>query len=161
MFLNYPIPNSLIAMNSFLTEFHLKSILLGDQPTFHHNNQTSESQIDHIYFFIPDSSKVSVDFLTQLCLKENSSNLSSHDVIVGSIKLPTIPSSKSDLDHSSSYTDFQVKKPKWCDSGMPGYQLQTTQVLQNMFDRFNLPEHIPLLSETCSKMLVLSAEHNF
>ena len=80
---------------------------------------------------------------------------------MGSIKLPTIPSSTSDLDHSSSYTDFQVKKPKWCDSGIPGYQLQTTQVLQNMFDRFNLPEHIPLLSETCSKMIVLSAEHNF
>ena len=148
-------------MNNFLEEFQLKSILSGDQPTFHHNNQTSESQIDNIYSFIPDSSKVSVNFLTQLCLKENSLNLSSHDVIVGSVKLPTIQSSKPAQDHTSSYTDFLVKKPKWCESGVPGYQLQTSKVLQNMFDRFNLPEHIPLLSETCSKMLVMSAEHNF
>jgi endonuclease/exonuclease/phosphatase (EEP) superfamily protein YafD len=43
-------------MKCLLTEFNLKSIVSGDKPTFHHNNQTSESQIDHIYYFIPASS---------------------------------------------------------------------------------------------------------
>ena len=35
-------------------------------------------------------SKVSVDFLKHICLKDNPSNLSAHDVIVGKINLPVI-----------------------------------------------------------------------
>ena len=149
------------AMTRFLTEFKLKSILVGDAPTFHHNNQTSESQIDHIYYFIPASSEVTVGLLEHLCLKENSSNLSSHDAIVGNVKLPPISNSKPAQDFSSSYSQFLVKKPKWCEAGLAGYQAQTKQVIQGMFDRFNMTEHIPLLSEMCSKMLVISAEQNF
>ena len=44
---------------------------------------------------------------------------------------------------------------------MAGYQAQTAQVLQEMFSRFNMVEHIPTLTEMCSKMLVISAEQNF
>ena len=149
------------AMDLFLKELNLKSILTGEEPTFHHNNQTSESQIDHIYFSIPPSSKVSVDFLKHICLKDNPSNLSAHDVIVGNINLPVISTTKPNQEHSSSYTDFLVKKPKWCDSGMAGYQSQTNKVLRDMFERFNMKEHIPILSEMCSRILVLSAEINF
>ena len=36
------------AMANFLSEFSLNTILENDEPTFHHNNLTSESQIDHI-----------------------------------------------------------------------------------------------------------------
>ena len=35
-------------MKSFQSQLSLKSILLSDKPTFHHNNKTSVSQIDHI-----------------------------------------------------------------------------------------------------------------
>ena len=45
-------------------------------------NQTSESQIDHILIFIPEKSNLEVKFKEQLCLKDDPSNLSSHDVIV-------------------------------------------------------------------------------
>ena len=40
------------AMQHFLEYFSLKTILMSENPTFHHNNQTSESQVDHILIFI-------------------------------------------------------------------------------------------------------------
>ena len=89
-------------MDSFVSDFNLKSILVGDTPTFHHNNQTSETQIDHIYYYIPALSGMNIEFLEQLCLKENPSNLSAHDVIVGKLTFPATSSSKSAEDFSSS-----------------------------------------------------------
>ena len=60
------------SMESFMTDFSLKSILLDDTPTFHHNNQISESQIDHILIYLPEScSDISVPFSEHLCKKEN------------------------------------------------------------------------------------------
>ena len=44
---------------------------------------------------------------------------------------------------------------------MAGYQTQSEEVLDCLVDQFNQPEHIPVLSELFSKMLVLSAENNF
>ena len=65
-----------IAMTSFITEFSFKTILLDNQPTFHHNNQIAESQIDHILYFIPESSKdIHVQFAEHLCIKDNSANV--------------------------------------------------------------------------------------
>ena len=148
-------------MNAMLKELNLKSILTGDKPTFHHNNQTSESQIDNIYHFSHGSSKVSVEMYRHLCLMEHPENLSSHDVLVGKLSLPNVSEKNSTQDFSSTYSDFVVKKPKWCESGLAGYQAQTTEVLKEMFERFNLTEHIPILTEMSSKMLVLSAEQNF
>ena len=61
------------SMKSFISDIHLKSILPDDnnKPTFHHNNQIYESQIDPILIFIPDScDKVSVQFSEHLCQKE-------------------------------------------------------------------------------------------
>ena len=76
-------------MKSFMSEFSFKTILLDDQPTFHHNNQIAESQIDHIIYLIPDSCKdIHLKFAEHLCLKDNSANLSSHNVIVGQTSLP-------------------------------------------------------------------------
>ena len=70
------------AMKEFLRLFSLATILPDDTPTFHHNNNTSESQVDHIYVYIPKDSKVKIQFKDQLCLKEDSSNISSHDAII-------------------------------------------------------------------------------
>ena len=38
------------SMNSFVNSHELNSIITSEEPTFHHNNKTSESQIDHVYF---------------------------------------------------------------------------------------------------------------
>ena len=149
-------------MKYFMSKFSLKTILPDNKPTFHHNNQVSESQIDHILYFIPDSyHDTKVQFHEHLCQKENSFNLSSHDVIVGQITIPPEPISKKEEDLSGSYTDFKRKKPKWNESGMLGYQTQSADILGELMSNFDEPIFIPVLSEMFSKALVLSAEQNF
>ena len=119
------------------------------------------SQIDHILFYLPHTSDVNISFHEHLCQLENSSNLSSHDVILGKLNLPSMLSEKSDRDFADTYQPFLVKKPKWDESGKENYQKQTDMVLSDLFERFDGPEFIPALSEMCYKMLVISAEQNF
>ena len=96
-----------------------------------------------------------------LCLKNYSSNLSSHDVIIGALKLPIPTEETPAKDYSSSYTPFIVKKPKWNQSGMEGYQAQTERILQELTDSYDKLEFIPTLCEMFAKALVISAENNF
>ena len=149
------------AMKVFLKEFSLETILINEEPTFHHNNMISESQIDHIFFNISENSNMKITLKDQLCLKDNSSNLSSHDVIVGEIILPKIQTKVFSKDFSSTYTDFIVKKPKWQNSANNEYQIQTERVLNGLFENFKEAEHIPALCEMFSKTLVISAQKNF
>ena len=149
-------------MVNFMSEFALKSLHTNDEPTFHHNNQVSESQIDHILIFIPDQNKIAIKFEQILCQKVNSSNLSSHDAVIGEIVLP-LPKedNQSEPDYTNTYTEFSVKKPKWNESGMAGYKAQSAQVISDLMDNFTDRAHIPALTEMCSNMLVISAIHNF
>jgi hypothetical protein len=100
-------------MVNFMSKFSLKSLHTNDEPTFHHNNQVSESQIDHILIFIPDQKKIDIKFEQILCQKVNSSNLSSHD---GACSLePVEPSAQ--FSKTCKYTSFSylltiVAKPK-------------------------------------------------
>ena len=126
------------AMANFLSEFSLNTILENDEPTFHHNNLTSESQIDHILYCNRESSRSLVKLSEHLCLKNNPTNLSSHDVIVGKIMARAVPSSKSGENYTSTYTPFLVKKPLWSEDGLPGYQSQTTQVQSSRCSAFAL-----------------------
>ena len=108
------------AMKQFQAQFSFKTVLLNDSPTFHHNNLTSVSQIDHILYFIPDKSKVKVTLHKHLCKLDNFANLSSHDAIVGQIELPSVQESNSEPDYSPTYTPFVVSKPKWDEAANPG-----------------------------------------
>ena len=121
------------AMNLFLKEFSFQSIILDDQPTFHHNNQTSESQIDHILYFIPEQIKLKLKLKDHLCQKEVDDNLSAHDVIVGDITFAHKETAeKKEPDYSNTYTDFKVKKPKWDMNNVDEYQEQTSMILMNL-----------------------------
>ena len=137
-------------MDGLRKEFFLKSILVSDEPTFHHNNQTSVSQIDTILYFIPEKAGIDMKFLDHLCKLDNSSNLSSHDVIIGSMKIPLNNEQISEKDYSETYQPFIVNKPKWEESGIEQYQEQTFNVLSDLFETFQGPEFIPALSEMCS-----------
>ena len=75
--------------------------------------------------------------------------------------MPLIYKSKKEPDYSTTYTPFVVSKPIWSECGMPGYQKQSAEVLQNIINQFNQPEFIPLMSELFSKMLVICAKNNF
>ena len=58
------------AMAQFRNEFFFKSILVSDKPTFHHNNQSSVSQIDTILYSIPDNTEIDLQFLEHLCVQK-------------------------------------------------------------------------------------------
>ena len=94
------------AFDTFTNEFSLESILPGDEPTFHHNDGVSETQIDHI---LTNNLRL-VTFLKQRCKKEEHSNLSSHDAIIGRIKTEKECKKDDDIDYSDSYEDFVPKK---------------------------------------------------
>ena len=140
-------------MKKFLDSFSLNSILINEEATFHHNNQTSESQIDHVYYFIPEKSKFKIHLKEHICLKDEPSNFSSHDVIVGEIDFPVTPVDVTKEDFSSSYTPFIVKKPKWDDDGKKAYQLQTAKILHELSERYDKVEFIPTLCEMFSRTI--------
>ena len=149
------------AMKLFLSEFSLQSILINKEATFHHNNQSSESQIDHIFYYIPEKVCLKVEMKSHLCQKSESQNLSAHDVIIGDIGLMNNSSSDPETDYSETYTSFQVKKPKWDIAMTEDYQNQSARILKELLEKFDKTENIPLLTEMFSNMLVLSAEQNF
>ena len=149
------------AMNRFKIDFSFKSILVSNEPTFHHNNLTSVSQIDTIFHFIPETVGIDLKFLEHLCKLNQSANLSSHDVIIGKMKIPLNSQETSEKDYSETYQQFIVHKPKWEESGLENYQEQTFNVLSDLCRTFQGPEFIPALSEFFSKMLVISEKQNF
>ena len=149
------------AMESFLQSFSLVTILEDEKPTFHHNNQTAESQVDHIYTCIPDKSKIKITFKDQLCLKSDSANISSHDVIIGQIALIITTEDNNEEDFSSSYTPFVVKKPKWNSEQKPDYEQKAYNDLKELSENYSDTEFIPELCEMFSKALVISAEKVF
>ena len=150
-----------IAMDAFRKQFSLKSVLVNNQPTFHHNNQTSTSQIDHILYHIPEYLKAKIELDKHLCKLENSQNLSSHDAILAKIEIPLSCDTNIEPDYSSSYSPFLVPKPKWDESCMTGYQTQSAQMLENLSTQFDSNDDIPLLTELFSKVMVISAKNNF
>ena len=109
----------------------LKTILPGDDPTFHHNNGFSESQIEHI--LTNDTELVS--YMKQLCKLDDPTNLSSHDAIIGTIQIDE-PKVDDDSDFSNTYEEFIPKKIIWKDN-------------------------LPALAEMSSNMIVMSAEKCF
>ena len=60
-------PRRTECMDLFLKQFSLKYIMTNDEPTFHHHNQISESQIDHIYYFIPGQISTRITVKEHLC----------------------------------------------------------------------------------------------
>ena len=61
-------------------------------------------------------------------------------------------------NHGDAYTNFTVLKPKWSEGSLVEYQNETNKNLKYLFKEFDQPEHIPVLTQLCSEMLVLSGE---
>jgi hypothetical protein len=143
-----------------MQEFSLKTVLLNNEPTFHHNNGTSNSQIDHIYNYVRDDS-IEISLSSHLCKIDESSNMSAHDLILGNLTFSNEYKSSKQEDFSSSYTDFEVKKPIYDPNNLHNYQNQISEILNDAFKVYNETEEIPILSEIVSKTLVTSAKMNF
>ena len=142
------------AFSLFTNKFQLQTILPGSEPTFHHNNGVSESQIDHIL----TNNLSAVTFLKQICKLDSPTNLSSHDVIMGTLKLQKL-NEEEETDHTDSYEEFVPKKILWTEN--PEYQRVTAEILENLLKTFDMPEHLPSLAEMASNMIAISAEKHF
>ena len=146
-------------IDSFIKFHKLDTIISSLEPTFHHNNQSSESQIDHIYHCSCDA--LSLRFKDHICLKYDPTNLSSHDVLVAEITVHYPKLLKSTSDHSSTYTPFQITKLDWSKTEIDDYQQDTAAMLENLLETYSETELIPELCEMFSKVFVMSAEKHF
>ena len=139
------------AMDDFKHDFHLNTILHSNEATFHHNNLSSSSQIDHILYDTNEVTNISIKFFEHLCTLENDDNLSSHDVILGELNLKMGAEPVSAVVYSHTYEDFVAKKPKWNKLNLDKYQQETSFVLQELLNTYHEPEFIPALSEMFAK----------
>ena len=112
-----------LQQESRLYAFNLKTILPGSRPTFHHNNGSSESQIDHILVNNLDL----VAFYEQKCKYTDHENLSGHDALIGSLK--TISQGKNDANNMS-YEDFLLSKIIW--ENNPCYEEQVSDMINHL-----------------------------
>ena len=141
------------SFKTFVNQFSLETILSGDTPTFHHNNGTSESQIDHIMTNKPEV----VTFSMQICKIDEPANLSSHDAIIGSVKVPQADNKIDEVDFSHTYEEFYPKKIIWEEENLE-YQGMLSRILKDLMSTFDQPEHLPALAEMSSNMIVMCAE---
>ena len=124
------------AMKQFCEQFSLKGVLTNSEPTFHHNNQTSSSQIDNILAYIPDKAPIEISLFKHLCKLDNPVNLSSHDALIAKLTLPTVKKQNIEKDYSHTYETFEAEKPKWNEFGLQGYQKETSKILKKSAQRF-------------------------
>ena len=97
----------------------------------------------------------------QLCLLDNSENVSSHDTIVAKMNIQKYEEPKIEKDFSSTYTEFKKRKPIWKPNKIEKYQDETFQKLKSYLNDMNSPEYIPYLSEMAARTLVKTAEKYF
>ena len=97
------------AMKQFCEQFCLKGILTNSDPTFHHNNQTSSSQIDNILAYFPKQSPLKISLFKHLCKLDYSANLSSHDVLIAKLVTPAAEKKIIETDYSHTYEPFIVQ----------------------------------------------------
>ena len=128
-------------------------------PTFHHNNHTSESCID--FFLMSESTTTQLTQVQQLCKFDQPTNLSSHDVLLSSLKIQVAPGNTNPSLYVDTYTKFDQKHIIWEKSKIKKYQNLAGAALSDALDYWNFPEAIPLLCSLFSQLLVKCAEMTF
>ena len=140
---------------SFCEAFSL-TVHSPEDPTFHHNNGTSESKID---CFLATST-LAICKPEQLCTLDTPLNLSSHDPILASIDVKNV-SEKQKSQFSETYTPFNREKIVWDDASMGKYQELAAQALSSASKFWDTPGTIPLLVSLFSNLLVKCAKMSF
>ena len=127
------------------------------QPTFHHHNGLSESNID--CFMISKTFSEHLKNPTLLCTQNTPENLSAHDSLLTTLEVPDHHNDEvTEVDYSKTYTKFDQQKVVWDSTKLDLYQLTAGKFLLDCENMFPLPEHIPLKCELFSQLLVKSAE---
>ena len=127
-----------------------------NQPTFHHHNGSSESNID--CFLLSSSYSFKLSNLQSLCTLDTPDNLSSHDPVYSSLQLPLLQFKDKTSKFEHTFTDFNRKKIVWDKKNLVNFQDTAAMALSRYEKFFSLPEHIPLKCDLFSRLLVKAAE---
>ena len=126
------------------------------EPTFHHNNGSSSSNID--YFLITANNITRTDTISLQCNKEYPQNLSSHDPVIGNILVQHTPQTTKQGLYKHTYTDFDQNRIIWRDEKVAEYQTLANKALSEYEAWFPTPDFIPLKCQLFSELLVKTAE---
>ena len=127
------------------------------EPTFHHPNGTSSSNIDFFLASFQDSSKL-VNIWSQ-CNQDNPDNFSGHDPVLGALwTLCSENTNYQSSKYSHTYTNFEPTKITWNENNLEKYQVAATHALTEYESFFDAPEFIPLKCQLYSEILVRAAE---
>ena len=126
------------------------------EPTFHHSNGVSSSNID--FFLISENITASITDIVSQCNLRHPQNFSCHDPLSASLCVlsPEIPKRKEQYTHT--YTKFEQARIIWNEEKIKDYQKLAGQVLADFEAFFPTPEFTPLKCQLYSDLLVKSAE---
>ena len=143
------------AFNNFCRDHDLLKICCSE-PTFHHSNGISSSNID--CFLISRKSSTKIKNISLQCNQDHPQNLSSHDPVLGELTIPCADSGSRQEKYTHTYTDFSPSKVVWDEDNLSNYQDAAARVLTEFESFFQAPEYIPLKCQLYSDLLVKSAE---
>ena len=141
--------------NNFCKDHNLLKISCSE-PTFHHSNGISSSNID--CFLVSRRSSTNLRNISLQCNQENPQNLSSHDPVLGVLAVPCTDSGSRQEKYAHTYTEFSTAKVIWDEDNLGNYQHAAANVLTEFESFFPAPEYIPLKCQLYSDLLVRCAE---
>ena len=141
--------------SDFCEENNLLKICVSE-PTFHHNNGHSNSNID--FFLISNKSSPKLINIFSQCNQQHLENFSSHDPVLSTLLVACSGKTKSENYYSDTYTEFTRSRVIWDEANIDNYQTVAAQILQEYESFLPTPEFIPLKCQLYSELLVKSAE---
>ena len=126
------------------------------EPTFHHSNGLSSSNID--CFLISRKGTTNITNIFLQCNQDNPQNLSCHDPVLGGLTVQGGVRDSMVEKYSHTYTDFSYQKIIWNKNGLEDYQKVAGNILTELEAYFPTPEFIPLKCQLYSDILVKAAE---
>ena len=141
--------------SDFCDENNLLKICVSE-PTFHHNNGLSNSNID--FFLISNKNSTKLINIFSQCNQQHLENFSSHDPVLSTLLVACSGKTKSESYYSHTYTEFTRSRVVWDEANIDNYQTVAAQILQEYESFLPTPEFIPLKCQLYSELLVKSAE---
>ena len=139
----------------FCTQHNLLKIQQSE-PTYHHFNGVSSSNID--FFLISCAHSNKLGNIVSQCTQDNPGNFSCHDPIVASLQTSFPAQEKKTALFSHTYSNFEQPRVIWNKERLCDYQNIAAKALSYFEAFFPTKEFIPLKCELYSSLLVRSAE---
>ena len=148
-------PRRLLGFQHFCEDHNLLKIC-SSEPTFHHSNGTSSSNID--MFLISRNRKSKLSNISLQCNQEHPENFSSHDPVMATLSVPSHEITVRKEKYSHTYSEFTKSRVIWNENNLDTYQRTAGQILSEYEQLFREPDFIPLKCQLYSELLVKAGE---